>query len=236
MPGDRRRVVVTGASGHVGATLVRDLLARGDRVALYLQNVPQFVVAALAAWKLGAIAVSVNPMLKEREVRTLLDDCEPVALVTLESLWEQVARAAVADTSVRVVVIEGQVEQLAREHAGQAPPDPDLGPGDIAFLTYTSGTTGPPKGAMNTHGNVTFTAQVYRDWTHAGRDGAIFGIAPLFHITGLIGHIAVSMLVPAPLILAYRFEPNVVLDAFAEHRPAFTIGAITASVVTAVLM
>jgi long-chain acyl-CoA synthetase len=69
---------------------------------------------------------------------------------------------------------------------------------------------------------------VYRDWTHAGRDGAIFGIAPLFHITGLIGHIAVSMLVPAPLILAYRFEPQVVLDAFLEHRPAFTIGAITA--------
>jgi long-chain acyl-CoA synthetase len=63
---------------------------------------------------------------------------------------------------------------------------------------------------------------------HAGRDGAIFGIAPLFHITGLIGHIAVSMLVPAPLVLAYRFEPQVVLDAFLEHRPAFTIGAITA--------
>ena len=81
---------------------------------------------------------------------------------------------------------------------------------------------------MNTHGNVTFTAQVYRDWMHAGPDGAIFGIAPLFHITGLIGHIAVSMLAPAPLVLAYRFEPQVVLDAFLEHRPAFTIGAITA--------
>jgi long-chain acyl-CoA synthetase len=103
-----------------------------------------------------------------------------------------------------------------------------FGPDDVAFLTYTSGTTGVPKGAMNTHRNVVFTAQVYRDWVHAGRDGAIFGIAPLFHITGLIGHVAVSMLVPAPLVLAYRFEPQVVLDAFLEHRPAFTIGAITA--------
>ena len=103
-----------------------------------------------------------------------------------------------------------------------------LRPDDVAFLTYTSGTTGVPKGAMNTHRNVVFTAQVYRDWVHAGRDGASFGIAPLFHITGLIGHIAVSMLAPAPLVLAYRFEPQVVLDAFLEHRPAFTIGAITA--------
>jgi long-chain acyl-CoA synthetase len=95
-------------SGAFAARLAQRGVARGDRVALYLQNVPEFVVAALAAWKLGAIAVSVNPMLKEREVRTLLDDCEPVALVTLESLWEQVARAAVADTSVRVVVTEGR--------------------------------------------------------------------------------------------------------------------------------
>ena len=64
-----------------------------------------------------------------------------------------------------------------------------------------------------------FTAQVYRDWVRAGRDGAIFGVAPLFHITGLIGHIAVSLLAPAPLVLAYRFEPQVVLDAL-RRAPA----------------
>ena len=80
---------------------------------------------------------------------------------------------------------------------------------------------------MNTHGNVAFTAQVYRDWARAG-DGPILGIAPLFHITGLIGHVAVSLLAPAPLVLAYRFEPQVVLDALLEHRPTFTVGAITA--------
>jgi long-chain acyl-CoA synthetase len=118
--------------------------------------------------------------------------------------------------------------ELIAQHRGEVPPPVRLGPDDVAFLTYTSGTTGVPKGAMNTHRNVVFTAQVYRDWVRAGRDGAIFGIAPLFHITGLIGHIAVSMLAPAPLVLAYRFDPQVVLDAFVEHRPAFTIGAITA--------
>ena len=104
-----------------------------------------------------------------------------------------------------------------------------LGPDDVAFLTYTSGTTGVPKGAMNTHRNVVFTAQVYRDCARGlSPDGSIFGIAPLFHITGLIGHIAVSLLAPMPLVLAYRFEPQVVLDALLEHRPTFTIGAITA--------
>lgn len=56
----------------------------------------------------------------------------------------------------------------------------------------------------------------------------MFGIAPRFHITGLIGHIAVSFLVPSTLVLAYRFEPQVVLDALLEHRPTCTVGAITA--------
>ena len=214
-------------SGAFAAALAHRGVARGDRVALYLQNVPEFVVAVLAAWRLGAIAVSVNPMLKEREVRTLLDDCEPVALVTLESLWEEVARDAIAGTSVRVVVTEGQVDELAREHAGQAPPDPGLGPDDIAFLTYTSGTTGPPKGAMNTHGNVVFSSQTYRDWVGVGGDDVILGVAPLFHITGLIAHVGLSLLTGAPLVLDHRFDAARALELIERHRVTFTTGAIT---------
>jgi long-chain acyl-CoA synthetase len=214
-------------SGAFAAALAQRGVARGDRVALYLQNVPEFVVAALAAWKLGAIAVSVNPMLKEREVRTLLEDCEPAALVTLESLWEEVAREAVAGTSVRVVVSEAQVEELAREHTGQAPPDPDLGPRDVAFLTYTSGTTGPPKGAMNTHGNVVFSSQTYRDWVGVGADDVILGVAPLFHITGLVAHIGLSLLTGATLVLDHRFDAARALELIERHQVTFTTGAIT---------
>ncbi|MCF6735524.1 AMP-binding protein [Blastococcus sp. KM273129] len=233
------------------------LLARGfgpgDRLAVYLQNVPQFVIAMVAAWKAGGIMVSINPMSRARELSYLLEDSGATVLLSLETLYDQVAREVVPGTGVRLVLTTSELEFQTRDderlfagvtrqrhegttdfaefvavHRGQAPPPVGLRSDDVAFLTYTSGTTGVPKGAMNTHRNVVFTAQVYRDWVHAGRDGAIFGVAPLFHITGLIGHIAVSLLVPAPLVLAYRFEPQVVLDAFAEHRPAFTIGAITA--------
>jgi len=103
-----------GLSGAFAAALADRGVARGDRVALYLQNVPEFVIAVLAAWKAGAIAVPVNPMLKEREVRTVLDDCEPVALVTLGELWEEVAREAVAGTSVRIVVKAPEVHEIGR--------------------------------------------------------------------------------------------------------------------------
>jgi long-chain acyl-CoA synthetase len=240
-------------SDALASGLLANGFSPGDRLAVYLQNVPQFVIAMVAAWKAGGIMVSINPMSRARELSYLLKDSGATVLVSLESLYDQVARDVVLDTDVRLVLTTSELEFQTRdderlfagvsrrrhegttdlgaflaEHRGQTPPPVQLGPDDVAFLTYTSGTTGVPKGAMNTHRNVVFTAQVYRDWVRAGRDGAIFGIAPLFHITGLIGHIAVSMLVPAPLVLAYRFEPQVVLDAFLEHRPAFTIGAITA--------
>jgi long-chain acyl-CoA synthetase len=240
-------------SDALASGLLANGFQAGDRLAVYLQNVPQFVVAMLAAWKAGGVMVSINPMSRTRELSYLLKDSGATVLVALEALYDQVGRDVVPDTDVRLVLTTSELDFQTRnderlfagmrrqrhegttdllefidEHRGAAPPPVQLAPDDVAFLTYTSGTTGVPKGAMNTHRNVVFTAQVYRDWAHAGRDGAIFGIAPLFHITGLIGHIAVSTLVPAPLILAYRFEPQVVLDALAEHRPAFTIGAITA--------
>ena len=240
-------------SDGLAAGLLASGFSAGDRLAVYLQNVPQFVIAMVAAWKAGGVMVSINPMSRVRELSYLLKDSGATVLVSLESLYEEVARSVVPDTGVRLVLTTSELEfqtrnderlfagtsrkrpegttdllEFIEEHRGNVPPPVTLAPEDVAFLTYTSGTTGVPKGAMNTHRNVVFTAQVYRDWVHAGRDGAIFGVAPLFHITGLIGHIAVSMLAPAPLILAYRFEPQVVLDAFLEHRPTFTIGAITA--------
>jgi long-chain acyl-CoA synthetase len=240
-------------SDALAAGLLANGFSAGDRLAVYLQNVPQFVIAMVATWKAGGIMVSINPMSRKRELSYLLKDSGATVLLSLEALYDEVAREVVPETDVRLVLTTSELEfqtrnderlfagmarkrhegttdllEFIQEHRGQVPPAVSFKPDDVAFLTYTSGTTGVPKGAMNTHRNVVFTAQVYRDWVHAGRDGAIFGIAPLFHITGLIGHIAVSLLVPAPLILAYRFEPQVVLDAFLEHRPAFTIGAITA--------
>ena len=73
---------------------------------------------------------------------------------------------------------------------------PTLSPDDTAVLTYTSGTTGEPKGAMNTHRNLAFNAQVCRDWTGLGAGEPILGIGPLFHITGLVGHIMFAMIAP----------------------------------------
>ena len=94
---------------------------------------------------------------------------------------------------------------------------------DIAVITYTSGTTGVPKGATNTHGNVVVGGQTYRDWFKLGARDTLLGIAPLFHVTGLSGHIATALSAKMPLVLDARFDLGVVLDAIREHRPTFTV-------------
>lgn len=229
-------------------------LPPGGRVAVYMQNVPQYLVTMIAAWKAGGIMVSINPMYRHREVTHILNDSGASTVVCLESLYEEVVAEVRAEHAIPLVVTTSELDfvqspdafavlqdskrrspegsedflNLLHTYQGRSPEPVSPTLEDVAFLTYTSGTTGPAKGAMNTHGNVVFTAQAYRDWIKLGRDDVILGIAPLFHITGLIGHMALAMLGPIPLVLAYRFEPNTMLEMIQRWRATFTIGAITA--------
>jgi long-chain acyl-CoA synthetase len=234
------------------AALLDDGVQRGDRVAMYLQNVPQFIIGLIGVWKAGGIAVSINPMNRERELDLLLKDSGTSVLVCLQSLYRDVAASVVGGTDVRTVVTtseldfqtrddprsfpaserstpEGTVDllELIGRFRGQTPPEVGYEAGDVAFLTYTSGTTGPPKGAMNTHGNVTFNSQAYREWCGLSSGDVILGVAPLFHITGLIAHVTTALILGAPLVLFHRFEPSLGIDVIKEHQPTFTVGAIT---------
>ncbi|HET6875041.1 MAG TPA: long-chain fatty acid--CoA ligase [Acidimicrobiales bacterium] len=228
-------------------------LQRGDRVGLYLQNVPQFLVSMLATWKAGGIMVSLNPMLKARELEYHLNDSGARVLITLESLRRDVAAGVVPATKVESVITTSELDfvgdatlppvlagserigpggatdlmALVDRHRGERPPAVDLSPSDVAFLTYTSGTTGQPKGAMNTHGNVVFNSEAYRRWMSLEPSDVVLGVAPLFHITGLIAHLTVGLLVPMPIVLGYRFDPAVVLGLIERYRATFTVGSIT---------
>jgi long-chain acyl-CoA synthetase len=234
------------------AALLDGGLQRGDRVAMYLQNVPQFVIGLVGTWKAGGIGVSINPMNRERELELLLKDSGTTVLVCLQSLYRDVAASVVDDTDVRTVITTSELDFQTRDDPrafgsseripdegtvdmvglidrfrGLRPPSVSYEPGDVAFLTYTSGTTGPPKGAMNTHGNVVFNSQAYREWCGLSGNDVILGVAPLFHITGLIAHVTTALLLGAPLVLFHRFEPSLGIDVIKEHQPTFTVGSIT---------
>jgi long-chain acyl-CoA synthetase len=224
---------------------------RGDRVAIVLQNTPQFVIATLAAWKLAAIAVPLNPMYRVPELSKLFADCTPRAVICHDEQWSAVIEAArgVVDAAS---VLWTSPRELQRRDDARVLPAPSKAPAtqslaavfasapvqrvdaspivaeDVAVLLYTSGTTGMPKGAMLTHRGLVFNARICVRHFRLTSASRIFGLAPMFHVTGFEVQMVSAFAAGASEVLTYRFQPSVVLDAFVEHRPTFIIGAITA--------
>ncbi|MFI7365696.1 class I adenylate-forming enzyme family protein [Streptomyces sp. NPDC050149] len=240
-------------SDSVAGHLAARGLERGDRVAIMLQNSPQFVLALLGAWKAGATVVPLNPMYKSAEVGHVLKDAEVTALICSDRAWEAYLRDTAAGAlSVRIAVTACELDlqtssdervlnferlpaaydaddlvAVARQGLA-APAGRELAATDVALISYTSGTSGTPKGAMNSHGNIMVNAERQRTGHPIAEGSAYFALAPLFHITGMVCQLASCLTNAGTLILAYRFHPGVVLDAFTEHRPAYTVGPSTA--------
>nr|WP_241267373.1 AMP-binding protein [Streptomyces scabichelini] len=243
---------VDALSDSVAAHFADRGLERGDRVAILLQNSPHFVLALLGAWKAGAIVVPVNPMYKSGEVTHVLRDAEATALVCSDRAWESYLRETAADSPVRIALTASELDFQTRDDArvlgferlpqaadaddlvtvarqsGKAPGGRDLVASDIALISYTSGTSGTPKGATNTHGNIMYNAERQRTGLGLPQAPVYFAMAPLFHITGMVCQLGACLNSAGTLVLAYRFEAGVVLDAFAEHRPVYTVGPSTA--------
>ncbi|MFB6770239.1 class I adenylate-forming enzyme family protein [Streptomyces sp. NPDC056337] len=239
-------------SDSVAGHLAARGLERGDRVAVVLQNSPHFVLAVLGAWKAGAIVVPVNPMYKSGEVGHVLRDAEVAALVCSDRAWESYLRDTASGSPVRIVLTgceldfqtrgdarvltferlpeTGDADDLtAAARAGHpAPEGRDPAPDGTALISYTSGTSGTPKGATNTHRNIMYNAERQRTGLGLPDAPVYFALAPLFHITGMVCEFGACLNSAGTLVLAYRFEPGVVLDAFAEHRPHYTVGPSTA--------
>ncbi|GAA4038654.1 class I adenylate-forming enzyme family protein [Streptomyces shaanxiensis] len=239
-------------SDSVAGHLAARGLERGDRVAVLLQNSPHFVLALLGAWKAGAVVVPVNPMYKSGEVTHVLRDGDVAALICSDRAWESYLRETAADSPVRIVLTGCELDFQTRNDARvlsferlpqaddtddlttvaraghKAPQGRDLGPSDIALISYTSGTSGTPKGATNTHGNIMYNAERQRTGLDLPDPPVYFAMAPLFHITGMVAQLGACLNSAGVLVLAYRFEAGVVLDAFAEHGPHYTVGPSTA--------
>ncbi|WP_280397946.1 class I adenylate-forming enzyme family protein [Nocardia carnea] len=227
-------------------------VSHGERVGIHLQNIPQYALVLLALWKLGAIALLLNPMYRGRELRELVTDAEPVGIITTNRDVRQV-REDVEGTTVAWVLgtAESDLQSrndprvfkpettpadessadllaLAHEYAGRKPPTIQVHGDDLAFLAYTSGTTGPPKGAMNSHANVRAVTTSFAELAGITPGDVIYALAPLFHITGAVVIGALALTERTSLVFTGRFTTDVAVDALREHGVTYTIGSITA--------
>ena len=167
-------------------------LGRGDRVALSLGNTPQFVASYLGALKLGAIVVSVNPALTEEEICFILNDSGAAQVIRDPDGWRDWRPEAPEITAL------------------------EMAPEDPAAIVYTSGTTGFPKGATLSHGNVLFTMQAKRRYLGIRPEDRLILFLPLYHCFGQNAILNAGLGAGATMVLHRAFDKDRVLDSIAR--------------------
>src|SRR5580692_4869755 len=194
------------ASARVAGLLHERGLKPGDRVGLMMPNVAEVPVVYYGVLRAGGVVVPMNPLLKGREVAYYLSDSGAGLLFAWHAFADQ-ARAGAEQAGAETIVVDGVgfPDLLAT-----ATPDfavADTSDEDTAVILYTSGTTGHPKGAELTHGNLISNTEVSRvDIVQAGPDDVIFGGLPLFHVFGQT--VALNVAVAAGACLTLLHQPD----------------------------
>ncbi len=201
-------------------------LERGDRLALFTPNCPEFVVGFYAASKLGAIACPLNSSYREREITHQLNDSGSTILIAHAKLWPVIEASRSQLTRLRQIVIVGDgdttslpgVTRYQDVVVGQStdPPLDQIDPGQLVALPYSSGTTGLPKGVMLTHRNLVSNHTQYALANQIGPDDCYIIYMPLSHIYGIL-LMGTSIHSGAKQILLERFDLGTVVRLIEEH-------------------
>ncbi len=178
-------------TGRFAQALRDQGLQAGDRIAIYLPNLPQWVIAYHGALRAGCVVVPMNPQYKAREIEHLLRDSTSQLVVAWGDLMpfvDEVRDATKVSTVVSVGGDGGGEAIPFGEFMADSPLDVvDRADDDLAVLPYTSGTTGTPKGVELTHANLAGNASQVVEALPEGMqpEDKVFGALPLFHIYGM---------------------------------------------------
>ncbi len=240
-------------SDALAASLAALGIAKGDRVGVMLPNCPQYIIAAFAILRLGAVVVNINPSYTARELLVVAIDSAPRAVIALDALAPLV-QGVRAQTTIEQIVVTSLAEYSAGAAAppridgtlaladligvggvsdgGQTPIRPPvrpplvpIGPDDLAVLQYTGGTTGTPKGAMLTHGNIFANVVQTVGWTNptyvfSGEERYLV-VIPYFHIYAFSVCMMTGLWIGAQQIIHPKYDPEQVLASIKQFRPTY---------------
>jgi acyl-CoA synthetase (AMP-forming)/AMP-acid ligase II len=232
-------------TNQLAGALIHFGLKKGDRVSLFLENCPQFVIAYLAILKAGGVVVAANPMFKEEELKYELTDAGVRIIIAQDLLYPKVKNVR-NEAGLSHVILTGYADYLPdtpslplhssmqaprqrfpetldllevmdRQPAEEVKIPIDLQE-DLALLQYTSGTTGLPKGAMITHFSLVSNSVGTAVWNEDTSDDILLSVLPFFHVTGMIQSMCRPLYTGATNIMLSRFDPEAVLQAMHKYR------------------
>ncbi|HET6792873.1 MAG TPA: AMP-binding protein [Acidimicrobiales bacterium] len=221
------REMVAGARGGLARAGVRP----GDRVILALPNDWPFVVAYLAVLGAGAVAVPVDPTLPGPALADEMSVVGPSAAVVSTA---SAAALSASGAAPGLVVVSGGASDafpgapvLEELMTGEGGPVVDRQPGDLAVLVFTSGTAGPPKAAMLTHGSLLANLQQVQQ--HPGRavlrGDVAYGVLPFFHVFGINVVLGLALLAGSSVLIVDRFDAAEALRDIPGRRVRLLAGA-----------
>lgn len=219
-------------------------IKRGDRVGLFMQNSPQFIVGFYGVLRAGGMVVPLNPMSVTEELRYLLQDSGARVVLASQELWSQLAPLRGEGLLSHAIVsaysdyIDEETElklpdfvAAKREAVGdgavawhevlaaQLQPGPDeVCPSDLCVMPYTSGTTGNPKGCVHTHRSVMHTTVLGPQWFRRFQEECVLSVVPLFHVTGMQGAMNSPIYSGGTMVLLPRWDRDVAAALIARYR------------------
>ena len=207
-------------SERYAAGLRRFGIDRGDKVCLIFPTCAEFFYTFFGVLRLGAVPVPLYPTLGVEATGNIFRDSEAKAVVTIGWFRTGVEESVAAAPNVRHVLEPSDLEMDA-----PVPAFPTLREDDVAFIQYTSGSTGQPRGVVLSHANVCRTVEFMADAAQLGREDIVVSWLPLYHDMGLIGCAFTPPTTGAALHLLPPDlkSPRVWLDMVARVRATFTV-------------
>jgi len=240
---------------RLAAGLIHLGVRKGDRVALYMENCPQFVISYFAIHRAGGVVVPLNPMFKHIELEYEIRDAQAEIVIGVDTLYPELEKVRdrlplkhILVTSLRDYVpakpifplpqeareprrsFTGTIEfsSLLEEFRGARPASliKDM-KSELALLQYTGGTTGLPKGAMITHYTLSLATLGAAIWYHHREEDVHLGVTPFFHIMGQQQLMCAPLVSGGQVVILARFTPGVVAKAIHHYRCTFWVAATT---------
>jgi fatty-acyl-CoA synthase len=193
-------------------------IAPGDRVAWVGPNHPAFLESLFAAGSIGAALAPANHRLPTEQLRTVLDDADP-AIVVLHQQEPDLVRG-----SGRPTIETGEAFEALVAGGSDAPVDVTVALDDLLLLPHTSGTTGPPKGVMLTHANVTWNVINFLSVADFRRDDVTVAIAPFFRVGGVGVNVLPVLFAGGTVVVPTDAGPEHLLELIGRHRVTVGFG------------